>query len=237
MSKCIVCECANILYYEPPKERPPLKCPNCGRDTRHYASMKTDDPRVNILLEKYRSRISESIPDVSENAADKENTDIHEADVKAESAKSESINTESAKTESTQEAHEMNDHKTESDLPDSGRGLEDRNSSSMSISSHLYMLRSVSGKYDIIIPADGGVIGRTALGGEELAHNGRISREHIKIVPAKRAQGVMIEDISANGTFVDGRRLSKNEQEFVVIGSEITMGGEAFILEKAACNS
>ena len=49
MSKCIVCECANILYYEPPKERPPLKCPNCGRDTRHYASMKTDDPRVNIL--------------------------------------------------------------------------------------------------------------------------------------------------------------------------------------------
>lgn len=237
MSKCIVCECANILYYEPPKERPPLKCPNCGRDTRHYASMKTDDPRVNILLEKYRSRISESISDVSENAADKENTDIHEADVKAESAKSESINTESAKTESTQEAHEMNDHKTESDLPDSGRGLEDRNSSSMSISSHLYMLRSVSGKYDIIIPADGGVIGRTALGGEELAHNGRISREHIKIVPAKRAQGVMIEDISANGTFVDGRRVSKNEREFVVIGSEITMGGEAFILEKAACNS
>ena len=237
MSKCIVCECANILYYEPPKERPPLKCPNCGRDTRHYASMKTDDPRVNILLEKYRSRISESIPDVSENAADKENTDVHEADVKAESAKSESINTERAKTESTHEARAMNDHKIGSNLTDNGRGLDDRNSLSVSPSIRSYVISSVRGKYSIKIPDEGGIIGRTALGGEELAHNGRISREHIKIVPAKRAQGVMIEDISANGTFVDGRRLSKNEQEFVVIGSEITMGGEAFILEKAACNS
>lgn len=186
MSKCIVCECASILTYEPPKERPPLKCPNCGRDTRHYASMKEDDPRVKMLVEKYKARLGDTQP----------------VDGMASS-------------DITQPA---------ADMPSSGRKQQEGKPQ--------YCLVSKDGEMQIKIPDEGGVIGRTAIGGEELAHNGRISREHLRLTPAKRALGVMAEDLSANGTFVDGRKLSKNDREFVVIGSVIKMGGEEFVLER-----
>ena len=172
MSKCIVCECARVLKYEPPREKPPIKCPGCGRDTRHYTSMKEDDPRVKMLVDKYKSRLGGVFKDESK-FVDSEKSDSQ------------------------------------------------------------YYLASKDGKTHISIPKEGGMIGRTSIGGEELAHNGRISREHVRLIPAKRALGVMAEDVSANGTFVDGRKLTKNKPEFVVIGSVIKMGGEEFVLERA----
>lgn len=195
MNKCIVCECAAVLYYEPPKERPPIKCPNCGRDTRHYTSMKEDDPRVGILVDKYKSRLG---------GTEESNANATESKTEEAVKKNTSANTKIDKLLAQE------------------------------ISPHIYSLVSKAGTIRIQLPADGGVIGRTAIGGEELAHNGRISREHIRLTPAKRAQGVIAEDLSANGTYIDGRRLVKGKEEFVVIGSVIKMGGEEFILERSA---
>lgn len=181
MNKCIVCECASVLYYQPPKERPPIKCPNCGRDTRHYISMRADDPRVNTLVVKYGGSPAQAPRE------------------------------EGAQGQDGQQESEIRQHSLE------GRKR--------------YCLVSADGSLKIHIPEDGGIIGRTAIGGEELAHNGRVSREHVKVMPAKRAEGIMLQDISANGTFIDGRRLMPHKQEFAVVGSRVRLAGEEFILE------
>lgn len=257
MNKCIVCECAKIIYYEPPKERPPKTCPNCGRDTRHYASMKEDDPRVGILVEKYRSRLGYA--DTDESDAKESQVKDEGGDREADGGVAESLTDEGGRGMADVEAVtgglvEEADRGTvgivavaggltdEADVGMSGSevvtaGLTDEADSGKPHSeavtgSRIYSLVSRDGKIRIELPVDGGVIGRTAIGGEALAHNGRISREHVRLTPAKRAQGVMAEDLSANGTYVDGRRLVRGKEEFVVIGSVLSMGGEDFVLSK-----
>lgn len=219
MRKCIVCECAGILYYEPPAERPPVKCPNCGRDTRHYTSLKADDPRVQSLVEKYKERLGK---DATQGQA-KDMSERQPGSVMS--------------VEVSQSDAGLN----ESNLQDGGTSGEVLSDAEVNVSSQLdggtsegglrtFSLVNIEGGYRISVPENGGVIGRTAIGGEELAHNGRISREHIKVIPAKRAEGIMIEDVSANGTFIGSRRLTKNKAEFAVIGTAVTMGGETFVV-------
>ncbi|MBR1598440.1 MAG: FHA domain-containing protein [Lachnospiraceae bacterium] len=233
MSKCIVCECASILTYEPPKERPPLKCPNCGRDTRHYASMKEDDPRVRMLVEKYKTRLgdTEAAAGVADSGVTQPAAGVADSGVTQAAAgvADSGVTQPAAGMEGSsirQPAAGVASYgitQSADDMPGSGGKQQEGKPQ--------YCLVSKDGEVQIKIPDGGGVIGRTAVGGEELAHNGRISREHVKLTPAKRALGVMAEDLSANGTFVDGRRLTKNDREFVVIGSVIKMGGEEFVLE------
>lgn len=187
MNKCIVCECANIIKYNPPAERPPMKCPECGRDMRNYITLRIDNPRVEKLVEKYRKRNKVSVNEQEYYGKD-------EAD-------------------------------------DAQKDSSDKKGKVVNVHSGKYRLLNEVKGYSITIPDEGGVIGRTAIGAEELADNQRISRAHAKIVPAKRAEGIMIEDTSANGTFINGKRIEKNKAVFAVIGTKITMGGETFIVK------
>ena len=76
-----------------------------------------------------------------------------------------------------------------------------------------YALQFTSGA-EIIIPDEGGIIGRTELGAELLADYPSVSRKHL---------GVIIEDISSYGTLVDGKRIDKNVPTRVTEKSTITL--------------
>lgn len=84
-----------------------------------------------------------------------------------------------------------------------------------------YYLKLSNGN-EINIPNEGGVIGRTELGAEELAEYPSVSRQHIRVT-IRRNIGVLIEDISRYGTLVEGQRIVKNEPVRVVDGSKITL--------------
>lgn len=84
-----------------------------------------------------------------------------------------------------------------------------------------YALQFTSGA-EIIIPDEGGIIGRTELGAELLADYPSVSRKHIRVIP-RRNLGVIIEDISSYGTLVDGKRIDKNAPTRVTEKSTITL--------------
>lgn len=84
-----------------------------------------------------------------------------------------------------------------------------------------YYLKLSNGK-EIPIPDEGGIVGRTELGAEELAAFLSVSRQHIRVT-VRRNIGVLIEDISKYGTLVDGQRIVKNEPVRVANGSKITL--------------
>ena len=96
-----------------------------------------------------------------------------------------------------------------------------------------YYLKLSNGK-EIPIPDEGGIVGRTELGAEELAEFPSVSRLHIRVT-VRRNIGVLIEDISSYGTLVDGQRIVKNEPVRVANGSKITLCNvEAELLVKEA---
>lgn len=98
-----------------------------------------------------------------------------------------------------------------------------------------YYLKLNNGS-EIAIPNEGGIIGRTELGAEELAEFPSVSRQHIRVT-VRRNIGVLIEDISSYGTLVDGQRIVKNEPVRVANGSKITLCNvEAELLVKEAAN-
>lgn len=84
-----------------------------------------------------------------------------------------------------------------------------------------YALKFASGA-EIIIPDEGGIIGRTELGAELLADYPSVSRKHIRVIP-RRILGVIIEDMSSYGTLVDGKRIDKNIPTRVTEKSTITL--------------
>ena len=84
-----------------------------------------------------------------------------------------------------------------------------------------YVLRMQNGA-EISIPPEGGIVGRTELGAEELAEYPSVSRQHLRVVP-KRNVGVLIEDLSRYGTMVDGKRIEKNSVTRVTEGARITL--------------
>ena len=193
MIKCVVCECASVLSYEVPGQRPPLTCPNCGRDTRRYISMRQDDPRVKRMMETYRKQFRQNPPDATEDPV------REPAGVRAVEQTDEQIGTTAVEAAPKRTG---------------------------------YVLVSEDGSYRIRIPEQGGVIGRTGIGAHELAHNGRVSRQHLKVTPSRRAKGLLIEDISSNGTCLDGRQILPGQVEFAVIGSEIRLSREVLILRE-----
>lgn len=84
-----------------------------------------------------------------------------------------------------------------------------------------YALQFVSGA-EIIIPDEGGIIGRTEIGAELLSDYPSVSRKHIRVIP-RRNLGVIIEDMSSYGTLVDGKRIDKNVPTRVTEKSTITL--------------
>lgn len=83
-----------------------------------------------------------------------------------------------------------------------------------------YCLKLISGEV-IPIPDEGCIIGRTATGGEELAGYGSVSRQHVRITP--KGHGVLVEDLSTYGTWVNGKKLEKNVPEGTAAGSTIML--------------
>lgn len=84
-----------------------------------------------------------------------------------------------------------------------------------------YILRLNNGK-EIEIPEEGGIVGRTEIGAEELAEFPSVSRQHLRVTP-RRNVGVLVEDISTYGTLVDGQRIVKNSPVRVADGSKVTL--------------
>lgn len=84
-----------------------------------------------------------------------------------------------------------------------------------------YVLRLDNGK-EIGIPDEGGIVGRTEIGAEELAEFPSVSRQHLRVTP-RRNVGVLVEDISTYGTLVDGQRIVKNSPVRVADGSKVTL--------------
>lgn len=94
-----------------------------------------------------------------------------------------------------------------------------------------YILRLSNGK-EIEIPEEGCIIGRTETGAEDLAEFPSVSRQHLRVTP-KRNIGVLIEDISTYGTFVDGRKIEKYTPERVTAGAKVTLCNlDTILLEK-----
>lgn len=84
---------------------------------------------------------------------------------------------------------------------------------------------------EIIIPPEGGIIGRTEIGAEKLANYPSISKQHIKVFYTFK-KTLLIEDISRYGTFINGRKMEKNISEHVSPNSIIRLCNVDFTLIK-----
>jgi len=85
---------------------------------------------------------------------------------------------------------------------------------------------------EIVIPPEGGIVGRTELGGEELAGYPSVSRQHIRVTP-RRSAGLIVEDISKYGTLLNGQRMEKNVPARVLEGAVLTLCNvEAAVITK-----
>lgn len=84
-----------------------------------------------------------------------------------------------------------------------------------------YALQFVTGA-EIVIPDEGGIIGRTEIGAELLAEYPSVSRKHLRVIP-RRNLGVIVEDMSSYGTLVNGQRIEKNVPIRVSEKSTITL--------------
>ena len=58
-----------------------------------------------------------------------------------------------------------------------------------------------------------------------------ISRVHAKVTA--HAQGFFIEDMSSQGTYVDGERIEKNTKKFVTMDNHIVLGKKGYVLDLA----
>ena len=85
----------------------------------------------------------------------------------------------------------------------------------------IFALRLDNGA-EIDIPEGGCVIGRTETGAELLAEFVSVSRQHLRVTP-RRKIGLIVEDLSTYGTFVDGKRVEKNMPVRVAEGARITL--------------
>jgi len=85
----------------------------------------------------------------------------------------------------------------------------------------IYALRLENGT-EILLPKEGGIIGRAELGGDELSSFPSVSRKHMRII-IRGKNGVMVEDLSSYGTLINGRRMERNSFERIDIGTQITM--------------
>lgn len=85
-----------------------------------------------------------------------------------------------------------------------------------------YSLDVPNEKGQIIIPPSGGIVGRNALGSELLANCKAVSREHIKVTYRGRI-GLLVEDLSKFGTFINDEQLIKGTSKFARAGDVIKL--------------
>lgn len=204
MAFCKVCDCGNKIVFQR-RLAYPIECPYCGRDTRAFEIYREDDPEVEIRLSQVRGPMADG-------EADKEQAEHQNFSVSIESPES-----------------RIADELSESDRSSSDRAETRHDGSELTIPSETdlgrsqvsYCLRLSDGTV-IPIPDEGCVIGRTANGGEELAEYASVSRQHVRITP-RRHSGVLVEDLSTFGTWLNGKKLEKNMPERATAGSKILL--------------
>ena len=94
-----------------------------------------------------------------------------------------------------------------------------------------YSLVALDNSGEITIPSSGGIVGRAALGSDLLQKNRAISREHISVIYRGRI-GVLVEDRSKFGTFINGEQLIKGTPKFARDGDIIKLYNLEFQLRK-----
>lgn len=95
----------------------------------------------------------------------------------------------------------------------------------------VYRLHSLQRGYYIELPETECIVGRTEIGGEQLAHNNAVSRKHIKVQINKRQKGIIVTDISHYGTKINGIAIIKDKPVLLSVGGRITLYNEDLILE------
>jgi len=85
----------------------------------------------------------------------------------------------------------------------------------------LYALKLGDGR-EIPISKEGCIIGRTETGAVELAEYLSVSRQHLRVI-VKRHIGVIVEDLSTYGTYINGKKLEKHLPKRVDIGAKILL--------------
>lgn len=108
------------------------------------------------------------------------------------------------------------------DLIEEDEEIIEQPSEDLDVDRFYYSLEAVDGSGSIIIPSSGGVIGRNSLGADILEHKKAVSREHIKVTYRGRI-GLLIEDISKFGTFVNDEQMVKGSNKFAREGDTIKL--------------
>lgn len=99
---------------------------------------------------------------------------------------------------------------------------DEKTSGDISLDRFYYSLNTPDGKEQIVIPSSGGIVGRNALGAELLGKHNAVSREHIKVSYRGRI-GLLIEDMSKYGTFINNEQLVKGSARFARDGDVIKL--------------
>lgn len=100
--------------------------------------------------------------------------------------------------------------------------VEEKPSEDIALDQFYYSLNTPDGTGQIIIPSSGGIVGRNALGAELLEKHNAVSREHIKVSYRGRI-GLLIEDKSKYGTFINDEQLVKGTTKFARDGDVIKL--------------
>lgn len=95
-------------------------------------------------------------------------------------------------------------------------------SDDISIDGFYYSLETPDGIHKIVLPSSRCVVGRNALGADVFASNLAVSKEHINVSYHGR-MGLIIEDISKYGTFINDKQMVKGVTRLVRDGDIIKL--------------
>lgn len=93
--------------------------------------------------------------------------------------------------------------------------------------SALGKLIGVTGAYagaEVVLEADGVILGRDATEAQLIVDSPKISRRHCRIVYDQQKNQYYVTDYSTNGTFVNNRRLAKGVVEVLPAGTVVSLG-------------
>ena len=207
MAFCKVCDCGYKIVF-PGRSSFPPNCPSCGRSTLLYEIFDENDPAVEERLRQVGTVNGSGAASGDVSGAGAENgfgggansgfgSGTGAAGLGSDLFGSGQPSGHPGAQPSSQPSGYPNAQPEQS----FGEINTARNSSK-------YALRLPNG-IEIPIPQGGCIIGRTEDGGEELADYPSVSRQHARFTPRGHS-GVLIEDLSTYGTWVDGTKLEKN---------------------------
>ena len=107
-------------------------------------------------------------------------------------------------------------------IENQGENVDEKPTEDIALDQFYYSLNTPDGTEQIVIPSSGGIVGRNALGADLLENHHAVSREHIKVAYRGRI-GLLIEDKSKYGTFINDEQLVKGTTKFARDGDVIKL--------------